>query len=75
MGAKYRIKHLSMGSFVGECVASYAGWATFRVLDGNAELADIDVSAGDEVELTTDFYRAVEIKPEWKHQPALSPKT
>lgn len=69
LGAKYRIKHLSLGTFTGECTESKTEWSAFRVLDGNYELAAIDVNPGDTIELTTEFYRATELKPEWNHQP------
>ena len=68
VGAKYRIKHISFGEFTGECVQSEIGWAGFRVLDGNSELADGGVNPGEIAELTTDFYTAMELKPEWNRR-------
>lgn len=68
-GGKYRIKHLSLGTFAGVCTYNGAGWSAFKVLDGNSELAGIDISPGETVELTTEFYRVVELEPPWNRQP------
>jgi hypothetical protein len=74
IGASYRIKHKSLGTFTGMCVYSQTAWAAFKVLDGNSELAGIDINPGEVVELTTEFYRATEIKSEWNPPPVSSPK-
>jgi hypothetical protein len=69
IGIRYRVKHKSLGTFTGLCVYSQTAWSAFKVLDGNSELAGIDINPGDVVELTTEFYKATELEQTWNRPP------